>query len=288
MTLTIDKKIIDFTLEGEKYLNEIINNINIWLSKNQLIIEKLYINSEDYSIKDLDIDIEEVDLIEIETLSFTELNINNLSWIKYFFESLLVAINEWKTDDLQKVKKEIDFVMKHLPQILSLDDKTPEYIYTNNLTKMLDKYNYFLCKEDIVDKREISIFINNIILLLTERLHEYINATSEIKASIEVLLGLKDELESVSIYLQSGKSEEAAIIMSKFTNIFHKILRILNFNLKNPEFTHGKNLEDFTEGLDDILIELLEGYESQDTVLIGDILEYELSPKIETLKEIFS
>lgn len=288
MTLTIDKKRIDFTLETEKYLDEVITNINNWLSENQLLIEKLYVNNEDYSNMDLHIPLEDVNIIDIETLSFTELNINNISWIKYFFERIILAINDWDSKILEQVKVEIPFVLGHLPSILSLDSKTPETIFTDKITEMLNEYNYFNCKEEVVDKKEVNTFLDNIVKLLSERLNEFLNAEEELKSSIVILGTLKGELESVSIYLQSGKQEKAAVIMNKFTNILHKILRILNYNSKNSEFTRGKSLEEFTDGLDDILTDLLDGYESKDTVLIGDILEYELSPRIDSLQEIFN
>ncbi len=288
MILTIDKKRIDFTLEDEKYLNEVIDNVNNWLSENQLIIEKLYINNEDFSKHDLKVNLDDVNIIDIETLSFKDLNINNLSWIKYFFERLLLAIKKWDTKILDQVKMEIPFVLNHLPSVLSLDNKTPENLYNDKINSFLTKYDYFNCKEEIVNKDEINLHLENIVLLIDERLNEYINAKEELISSITILGSLKDDLESVSIYLQSGKADQAALIMNRFTNIFHKILRIINFNLKNSDITNGKNLDEFTDGLDDILSELLDGYESKDTVLIGDILEYELSPRIEKLKEIFS
>lgn len=288
MILTIDKKRIDFTLENEKYLHEVIDNVNNWLSENQLIIEKLYINNEDFSKHDLKVHLDDVNIIDIQTLSFKELNINNLSWIKYFFDRLILAIDKWDIKILDQVKMEIPFVLNHLPSVLSLDNKTPENLYSDNISILLKRYNYFKCKEEIVNKDEINIQLNNIVLLLNERLNEYVNAKEELISSITILESLKHDLQSVSIYLQSGKEDKAALIMNKFTNIFHKILRIINFNLKNSDITNGNNLDVFTDGLDDILSELLDGYQSQDTVLIGDILEYELSPKIEILKEIFS
>lgn len=288
MTLTIDKQKIDFTLEDEKNLKQVIQNINIWLNENQLIIEKLFINSEDFSLHDLDFDLSNVKSIDIETLSFTELNINNLSWIKYFFERLIKALEEWNNTDLNTIKEEIPFVIENLPIILSLDNKTPEKSYAYNLKKIFDKYNYFQTNEENINKDEVISYFNIIVSQLTERLHEYINAKRELKSGINQLLELQKELDSVAVYLQTGKSDEAALIMKSFTDIFHKILRILKFNIKNTEFTNGKDIEDFTNGLDDILSELLEGFENQDTVLIGDILEYELSPKIEILQEIFS
>ncbi|MGL1894088.1 MAG: hypothetical protein OCD02_20825 [Spirochaetaceae bacterium] len=288
MTITIDKKRIDFSLDNEKKLNEVIESLNTWLSESQLIIEKLYINNEDYSLKDLEISLDDINVIDIETLSFKDLNIHNISWVKYFFERLIKAITTWDSVILKQVKTEIPFMITHIPTLLSLDNIKPENIHSKNITEILEKYNYFNCKEEIVDKEYVIQYFKNIIVLLNERLNEYNNAKEELITSIDVLVSFKEELESVATYLQSGKEDKAAIIMTKFTNIFHKILRLLNFNLKNNEIVNDNNLNEFTEGLDEILIELLEGYESQDIVLIGDILEYELSPRIETLKKIFS
>jgi len=287
MTLTIDKNNIDFSLENEKYLNEVISNISNWLSKNQLIVEKLYIDNEDYSNRDLNVKIDDIRSIEIETLSFTELNINNISWIKYFFQRLTLALDNWDREILLQVNDEIPFVLNHLPNILSLDNKTPEYGKNEIILELLNRYNYLNCKEESVDKESINDIFEDIILLLNERLREFSNPKEELITSIKVLVSLKPDLESVAIYLQAGNEEKAAKVMNTFTHILHKVLRILNFNINNVKVTNGNDLNEFTDGLDDILNELLDGYESQDTVLIGDILEYEISSRIEKLEDLF-
>ncbi|QEN05752.1 hypothetical protein EW093_13910 [Thiospirochaeta perfilievii] len=287
MTLTIDKNNIDFSLENEKYLNEVISNISSWLSKNQLIVEKLYIDNEDYSNRDLNVKIDDIRSIEIETLSFTELNINNISWIKYFFQRLTLALDNWDREILLQVNDEIPFVLNHLPNILSLDNKTPEYGKNEIILELLNRYNYLNCKEESVDKESINDIFEDIILLLNERLREFSNPKEELITSIKVLVSLKPDLESVAIYLQAGNEEKAAKVMNTFTHILHKVLRILNFNINNVKVTNGNDLNEFTDGLDDILNELLDGYESQDTVLIGDILEYEISSRIEKLEDLF-
>ncbi len=288
MILTIDKKRIDFTLENERFLNEVIESINYWLSDNQLIIEKLYINNEDYSQKDLNIKLDNINIIDIETLSFRDLNINNLTWIKFFFEKLVNGIEKWDQMILSQIKKELPFVLNHLPVILSLDNSAPEESYNDLIIEMMEKYNYFKYKEEDVNKTEAISILNNIIILLNERIKEYTDTKEELLKSIGILATIKPDLGSVSIFLQSGKSIEASNIMDKFFRIFHKILRILNFNLKNSELISNNRIDDFTQGLDDILGELVEGYESQDLVLIGDILEYEICPRVEILEKIFN
>lgn len=286
MTLTIDKTPIDFTLENEKSLKEVVENINSWLSKSQLIIEKIFINNSDYSLKDFDQKLEDVNQIDIETLSFRDLNIHNISWIIYFFERLTSAISDWDEALLKQVKNEIPFVLEHLPTLLSSDNFTKEEIYSKQIEVVLTKYNFFQCKETDIDKPAVESSFSNIILLLNERLNEFSQPKDELKASVSILNSLREDIESVSMFLQSGQEQQAAAVMGKFTNIFQKIIRIMNFNINNSEVIGTINVVDFTSELNDILNELLQGYESQDIVLIGDILEYELSPRVEELNEI--
>lgn len=288
MTLTINQQQIDFTLENEATLKEVVSNIDSWLSNDQLTIEKLVVNGSDYSDRDLDISLDSINSIEIETLSFHDMNVHNISWIKYFFEQLISAIESWNPEILEQVEKESAFILNNISTILSEDNKTPDTIITQQISELLSLYNNFQCSESIVDKDKTLGLLNRVIILLNERLNEFENVEAELQSGIEVLNSLTEELESVSIYLQSGKSREAATIMGKFTGAFNKVLRIINFNIKNPIFADNSNIQDFVDGLDEILHELLEGFESQDTVLIGDILEFELPPKIESLKQIFS
>ncbi len=286
MILKIDKKQIDFTLEGEVYLSEIVTKLNEWLASNQLIIEKIYINNEDYSNNDLHIELNDINIIEIETLGFKELNINNITWTKYFFERLTVAIETWDNNILKQVRDEIPFIINHIPTILSLDNVTPEYAYSQKIEEKMKLYNFFDCKEEIVDKTSLNSLFHNIINLLNERLNEYVDPKKELDCSFKLLDEIKNDIEMVSIFMQSGKNDKATKTMSTFTNILHKILRIVNFNMKNKDIIVDNTILDFIQELDDILAELLDGYESQDTVLIGDILEYEISPRLEKLKEI--
>lgn len=286
MKLVIDNTPIDFTLDNETNLKEVISSISKWLADSQLIIEKLQINSEDYSNKELNSDLENIKKIEIDTISYRDLNINNISWIMYFFNNLSQAIEKWNVSALDLVEKESSTILEHIPNLLSLDNSKKDTIYAEKIQTILKNYNYFKCNESEVNKEEVLNFFNNITVLLKERLNEYQKPKEELKASILLLNSFREEIESISLLLQSGKEGDAASIMTKFTNVFQKLLRIITFNINNKEITGDNNIKEFTNELHGILEELLEGYESQDVVLIGDILEYELSPKIEELNRL--
>ena len=46
----------------------------------------------------------------------------------------------------------------------------------------------------------------------------------------------------------------------------------------------GMPLQDFYGELNSILEELLEAFEAKDSVLIGDLMEYEIAPRLEQLR----
>jgi hypothetical protein len=46
----------------------------------------------------------------------------------------------------------------------------------------------------------------------------------------------------------------------------------------------GMSLQDFYQELNGILDELLEAFDANDSVLIGDLMEYEVAPRLEQLR----
>ena len=46
----------------------------------------------------------------------------------------------------------------------------------------------------------------------------------------------------------------------------------------------GRGLQDFYRDLNRILTELLEAFHANDSVLIGDLMEYEIAPRLEQLR----
>lgn len=287
MILTINSNEIDFSLENEKNLKDVIQGVDNWLKSSNMVIERLYVNKKDYSHSSLDIPLKGIQSIEIETVNISEIKSYNIDILINFLKKLKEIYINWSKKDSIEVEKEIETVYALLSDILSPNNITPDNIYAKGLEEKINKTDFFGDKL-IEGYNDVLPYIDSLIILLNERLIEYNEPYKELKSTLESLEKYNEQLEQVSIYLQTGKEAEASGIMTRFISIFQKVIRLLDINKTNDKIIKKTELEVFINELNEILKELLEGYETQDIVLIGDILEYEISPKIEYLNSLIS
>jgi len=108
-------------------------------------------------------------------------------------------------------------------------------------------------------------------------------------AKIEPLVGeICARLEELSLDIQTGKDARAAETVRTFSGIGEKIFRIFNM-LKLAGFPVGEitvenaSITAYITEFDTALRELLAAYEQHDTVLVGDLAEYEMAPRLHHL-----
>jgi hypothetical protein len=107
-------------------------------------------------------------------------------------------------------------------------------------------------------------------------------ALQELTALKEKLPAIAESLEDLPLALQTGRDKEAAGSIAAFSLAAEKLLSLLPY-LKNS----GKALplERFSGDFHDKLKEFLAACEAEDTILMGDLAEYELAPLLKTLAE---
>jgi hypothetical protein len=84
-------------------------------------------------------------------------------------------------------------------------------------------------------------------------------------------------LPEVSVLLQTGRDKAAMEIVIAFADVVQSLLGLLPF--LRPDAHRGKLLGELTPFLRD----LVAAFDARDSVLIGDLLEYEIAPRIERL-----
>jgi hypothetical protein len=92
-------------------------------------------------------------------------------------------------------------------------------------------------------------------------------------------------MEDLPLDIQTGKDGRAAETMQLFSRMGEKLFRLLLIlktgGLSLDTFTiDGESAEDFMNDFSAALRELAGAYESSDSVLIGDLSEYELAPRL--------
>ena len=119
-----------------------------------------------------------------------------------------------------------------------------------------------------------------------ERLAEVEDPEGSMRAAARIFASLRPELAEVSVRMQTGKDAEAIKTMMLTVELINKAVRLL------PEFSRavpgavdfsvdGKTVGEFFDGFNDILRELAGAFESRDGVLIGDLAEYEILPRLD-------
>jgi hypothetical protein len=121
--------------------------------------------------------------------------------------------------------------------------------------------------------------------LMDERLRELGSPRNELRNMEEGLTAVARRLEDLPLDIQTGKDQQAAQTISLFSGITEKLFRL--FFLLNQEgiITEGRTVEDlsvqaFIAEFTTALKELLAAYEVKDVVLVGDLAEYELAPRL--------
>ena len=106
---------------------------------------------------------------------------------------------------------------------------------------------------------------------------------------------LSAELTDLPVKLQSGKDKEATVLISKLADFIEKFCHTATLSALFPVIYEklkidGKSVNEFFQDFSQILGDFEQAIASKDTVLMGDLAEYEISPRLQeiakTIKEL--
>jgi hypothetical protein len=110
---------------------------------------------------------------------------------------------------------------------------------------------------------------------IDERLRELAAPAVELAACAQAVETASTQMEELPLNIQTGKDAEAALAIQLFSSVCEKLFRlfvIFQSEGATPNFS--------VEELNATLVELSVAYENNDTVLVGDIAEYDLAPRL--------
>ena len=109
---------------------------------------------------------------------------------------------------------------------------------------------------------------------------------AEAKASRDIAL----QLEQIPVQLQSGKDKAANVIITQLADLVDNVCHTASLAALFPDLyaklaVDGKSITEFFAEFSDILNDFRQALEDKDTVLIGDLAEYEISPRLIALAD---
>lgn len=284
MKITIDGQSIDFTLEKEKTLEDIYRELEAWLARQGRSITTFSADGRELDRANqeeiLGRSINDAALLELTSHSEKEMAYYELSVIQDYFTLLERALVE-DPGAAVPILAEYPYVraglLRRLKDLLFPEgqEASPEDLLLQQLAK----------EKQIPDApaaEGLAAFSRGIILAVTGRLREIAAPREEAAGLARLIREAKPALENVPLLLQTGKDQEAMQHILVYTELALKATRLLSLHLAPTR----EETETFCRDLNGALRELTEAFGNQDSVLIGDILEYEIAPRTEGLVEL--
>ena len=299
MEIVVNNEKIDFTLENERTLGEVIAAVEAWLNKSNLVAASINLDLRDSDKQERDL-IEEPEenwsgtpIGRIERLVITarlvmEIQFSNIQTVLSYLDLLKSAVEKRDQSKIEDLLQGREDTFKSLNLIYTSSLNPSSFQEINDLRSLLEGANAetILAWPDGMRKRALDI-IEVLDGMLSTRLDEMINPFTVLASSIKELELASNEIKDVSVLLQTGQEQKAMAAIIEFADLSQRLLRVLS-SLEESSHISLKELKigeerasRFFADFNGILRELIGAFDTKDTVLIGDLLEYEVAPRIE-------
>lgn len=295
LQITVNNEKIDYSLEGETNLFDVLNGVRAWLSAEGFVLTAA--SSDDQELDLLKEDelkgtgIEGIRTLRITAQTALQKAYDDLTAVREFFRILKRAMEAHNAEAVAKVLENYPYIQGGLDPLLDRQGLLSDSLNVSRLDERLAACNLPGSGERSEEaQRQLFAFIDGVVGSIDERLHEMENPNSELAAAASRLRESVERLSEVSVMLQTGRDQEAMQEIVHFAELSSQIIRLYP-SLKQAggiDFASvevdGTSFPDFYAEFNGILGELIEAFGAEDSVLIGDLLEYEVSPRLEKLK----
>lgn len=286
---------VDFTLEDESTLGDVVQAVQSWLADSPLVIDELSANGESLVIEDQprweSRPIGDIAVLSVTAKTREEVLLETIQTIQEYLLLFREALKQKDAEVLQDIVHEYPAIEASLARILSDvytqsaegklgDQAAPNSPSQDRLSSLIRRTS--LSSGELPDEassRELSVTIEMVQKVLAGRGRELTDPNGELRATLTALSAARDGLTDVPVLLQTGKDGEAMQHIIRFSELVSKLLRVAPRS--EAEAIEGSKIGELNAALQ----ELIEAFKQEDTVLIGDIVEYELAERVDTLVE---
>lgn len=261
MSITINEKAADITIEHEKTVGELAAGVSDWLLGSGFIVSAIDVDGKPLTSLNLgeifSLNLEDVRSINIRTSAQAELCLD-----------ALILTNE-TIDKWEKA------VPGEKPAIIA------EWLSCPAASLFREKEGgiYTHVEDVFAGKSE-----NHLMAIIEERRRELENPINEFLAIENQMRELVSRLSDFALDVQTGKDFRAVETVGLFSTLSSKILRLIPLLRSSGIELEKLSLEEnFFEKLNSVLKEFLAAYMAEDTVLSGDLAEYEVAPRLNAI-----
>ncbi len=292
MEIKINNTVLDTTLENEKYLGEVIDAVKEWLGESNMHIKEIVQDGEHLPMEQTSTwwnkNIEDIDKVAIIALTNFEKYTEDLQVVYQYITMLEKAVNSQNFPLAADLIKDAAIIGETLDYFFP--KQNDKGMYSIRLAQLIHDSGINEAKNSPENKK-LTEFLAKTAFLLQQRINEITDPVGVLKATAQTLTDLVPEIANVSVLLQTGKDAQALNSIITFVELSEKIVRLYSIIKETQTIDLNAITVDeipfntFYRDFNDILKELADAFESSDTVLIGDLLEYEIVPRIDILRK---
>ncbi len=319
MELQINSQPIQFEIEHERTVAEVMASVANWAKERSLIFTEAWIDDKNYPVDDIpDITLDRVSTINCVLQSNADIILSTMQEAMEYCAKIIAFIDEtsgsgnhdasmiselrsgieWVKEVMEKVRSllgidpaELKYRDSSAAQIMgALGELTAKLAATGDaaaLEKVLgESAPLFESVQVIFRQMALSIEMRDMILASIESPDVLYRSLMEITEVLPEQLKL---LETIAISYQSGKDNLGSQHIQVFVDFIYKYLRtcyqvVPVFGIKAAEVViDGISLEEKNQSINSLLGEILNALETNDIISLADILEYEMRPLLENL-----
>jgi hypothetical protein len=326
MEILIHGDKLDFILEKERNILEILDSIERWLGENNKVIDELKIDGKlIHSTERKELEghlISDTEKLEITTSNNEEYVINILMDTKGYIDRLLsklskgngVRYDSKQKDDIFEGLAWLKDIFVNSCRVIGIDTNTIFYkalpladIITSNSIILNDlevhKHDLKVFSEIINSKlipniKKLDKFIPKVLQrgllhLSKDDNFDIVNIDNCLEDVGDTIDEFTPIIKNIGTNLQADREVEAYIeiknvlgLMDSINYHLRKLKELFNVKYDNVK-VDDKTVDQISEEFYSLLNELSDALKSGDIVLIGDLFEYELIDKLEIYKRIF-
>jgi hypothetical protein len=273
--LKINGEPIDFTLEKEAVVSEVVKGVEDWLGGSGFLITGIRLEERDLLASPRS----EWAAIPIASVSELDFRVSRPGDVRI---EHWIAVNDWLgllAKELEGDGASLAKVMTSLPETLTSIEQNPFLPPGSDTIERLGTLFAGQTAEAVRTwpserTREASFLIAGMRKELARRVQEATHPKETLKAHLEDLKGIQARIGEVSVLLQTGKDRQAMETVIGFSELVQKLLGLVRFLPRDSQ------REKLFEELNTVLRQLISAFDAKDLVLIGDLFEYEVAPRI--------
>ena len=294
MRLRINDEEVSYSLETEKTLGEVAGSVRAWLAVAGFFITGMSADSRDLLSADSAAwsgrGIDSVTSLEVKATHTGEMRLAHwrtadawLALIEIECRQLRQERKEWPVE----ASAAPDQRESTLADLLSDLPQTLEGFRTNPFlppgSDLMTRFEAVFAGPDAASalpaerRPEALSIVRELRGWVQRRIAEATHAAGTLARCAAMLRQSEADLREVSVLLQTGKDKAAMDAVIRFTDVAQSLISVLPFCPPDPQ--RARLIADLTP----ILRDLAAAFDARDSVLIGDLLEYEIAPRVEKL-----